>query len=377
MLLIVDDQSNARLALRFIFESRFEIIEAERAPEALSIIRENQGKIVAGIFDLKLAGASGVDLLREARTIDPRLQIIILTGYETVAASKAAMRYGAIDFLTKPPDIPAITDAVQRACQAHQAAKDQLQKEKSIGDIIALVGAGGAERIRIWQEASQTLGILVTLFRFELELIGGPAGGGCASPEQISADLAIARRHAGFIQQCWRWGLVGSDAGRAAEVPSVHELAVQAVGLLKFHPDVIRREIVVTGQPGRANVDSNPMLIVALLLRLLLDGVQRGATKVALAVSERSAQELRQACPPEGIVVDLQPDVIKQNLPLTVLTLVENGPAVSVPRYAAPATACSEQGEPLLWAASKLREFPGLLSVSSGLAGGNEIILAF
>ncbi|MFQ5348987.1 MAG: sigma-54-dependent transcriptional regulator, partial [Thermoanaerobaculia bacterium] len=57
------------------------------------------------LTDLKLPGASGLEVLAASRAADPDLPVVVLTAYGTVRSAVEAMRLGAMDFLEKPVEI--------------------------------------------------------------------------------------------------------------------------------------------------------------------------------------------------------------------------------------------------------------------------------
>ena len=57
------------------------------------------------VVDLRLGGESGLDLLRIITSGAPRCRAVLLTGYGSIATAVRAMKYGAVDYLTKPVDI--------------------------------------------------------------------------------------------------------------------------------------------------------------------------------------------------------------------------------------------------------------------------------
>src|SRR4029077_11376418 len=67
------------------------------------------------LLDLKMPGASGLDLQQSLERMEERLPIIFLTGYGDIPASVRAMKAGAVDFLTKPVRREALLRAVQNA----------------------------------------------------------------------------------------------------------------------------------------------------------------------------------------------------------------------------------------------------------------------
>ena len=69
------------------------------------------------LADLKLPGKSGVDLLKDLKERDPALPVLLLTGHGTIADAVAAMRAGALDFLTKPIEPEVIVERVRKAAE--------------------------------------------------------------------------------------------------------------------------------------------------------------------------------------------------------------------------------------------------------------------
>ncbi len=56
----------------------------------------------AAIVDMNIAGESGIDLIAELREEDPHLRVVLISGYNSVESTVAAMKAGAVDVLCKP-----------------------------------------------------------------------------------------------------------------------------------------------------------------------------------------------------------------------------------------------------------------------------------
>jgi two-component system, response regulator RegA len=67
------------------------------------------------IVDLRLAGMSGLEVVRDLRSESDVTTIIMLTGYGSIATALTATNLGADDFLSKPADADQILDAYQKA----------------------------------------------------------------------------------------------------------------------------------------------------------------------------------------------------------------------------------------------------------------------
>jgi len=100
-LLIVDDERAVREGCRRAGEALgFETLTAEHAEGAYRILETHAVDVV--MLDLRLPGASGIEVLREVKRRRPAAEIIVITSYATVQSAVQAMRYGAYDYVTKP-----------------------------------------------------------------------------------------------------------------------------------------------------------------------------------------------------------------------------------------------------------------------------------
>ena len=57
------------------------------------------------ICDIRMPGMSGIEALAQLKAIDPAIEVIMLTAYETLETAREALRLGACDYLSKPYDV--------------------------------------------------------------------------------------------------------------------------------------------------------------------------------------------------------------------------------------------------------------------------------
>jgi two-component system response regulator HydG len=99
--LIVDDQEMVRGLCQQVIESLgFEPLLAESGDQALEILGSRAVDIV--ITDLKMPGMSGIELLEQIKARNPRVEVVIMTGYASVPSAVQAMKMGASDYIVKP-----------------------------------------------------------------------------------------------------------------------------------------------------------------------------------------------------------------------------------------------------------------------------------
>jgi two-component system response regulator RegA len=100
-ILLVDDDTPLRERLARAFTERgFEVVQATDHGEAIAIARARS--LDRAIVDLRMPGPSGLVVVQELHALQPELQIVVVTGYGSIATAVEAMRLGAHDYLTKP-----------------------------------------------------------------------------------------------------------------------------------------------------------------------------------------------------------------------------------------------------------------------------------
>ncbi|MCI0587303.1 MAG: sigma-54 dependent transcriptional regulator [Planctomycetes bacterium] len=124
--LVVDDEPFVLESLRRLLEA--DGFEASTAPEAGGALERLRGReFDVLVTDLALPGSDGIELMRRARDLVPDLPVIVLTGVGTVASAVAAMKEGALDFLSKPVEPEALLALLRRAVE-HGALVNEVRR---------------------------------------------------------------------------------------------------------------------------------------------------------------------------------------------------------------------------------------------------------
>src|SRR5437764_3904018 len=121
-LLIVDDEEGPRQSLRIVFKDDYTILLAESGSKAIELVRQHP--VDAAVLDIRMSGMSGVELLGKLKEIDPTIEVIMLTAYETIETARQALRLGACDYLTKPFDISTMRAAIASAMDHHLLSEE-------------------------------------------------------------------------------------------------------------------------------------------------------------------------------------------------------------------------------------------------------------
>src|SRR5213593_3892107 len=122
-LLIVDDEEGPRQSLRIVFKDDYNILLAESGNMAIEMAKQHT--VDAAVLDIRMSGMSGVELLGKLKEIDPTIEVIMLTAYETIDTARQALRLGACDYLTKPFDISTMRTAIATAMERHALSEER------------------------------------------------------------------------------------------------------------------------------------------------------------------------------------------------------------------------------------------------------------
>ncbi|HEV3435984.1 MAG TPA: response regulator, partial [Gemmata sp.] len=113
--LIVEDLEDTRESLKELLQVSLglEVDTAEDGAKGLALLREHAYSLV--ITDLRMPKLSGMKLIETVQTEKIPVTVIVTTGHGSIKDAVEAMRMGAFDFLTKPPDPQHLCLLVKRA----------------------------------------------------------------------------------------------------------------------------------------------------------------------------------------------------------------------------------------------------------------------
>lgn len=122
--LVIDDERGPRESLRYLLKNDYTVLCTESVDEGLKLIRGQS--LDAVILDIRMPGRDGIDGLREIRTIDTDLAVIMLTGFAAVGTAQEAIRHEASDYMEKPFDA-----ADMRRAVGHHVEQTRLRRRRS------------------------------------------------------------------------------------------------------------------------------------------------------------------------------------------------------------------------------------------------------
>ncbi len=143
-ILIVDDEDIARLTLAEILRLEgYEIQSVSNGEAAVEALRCEPFDIM--VLDLKMAGMSGIDVLRTVVDKLPDLSVIVLTAYGTIDTAIEAIRYRVHDYLLKPVSPEQILDSIENALKKKQGSLVQPVETLKVSRNKVDVLPGGAQ----------------------------------------------------------------------------------------------------------------------------------------------------------------------------------------------------------------------------------------
>ena len=155
-ILVADDEEKVCWAFeQFLKEEGHTPLIASNAQEALEKMTQEKPDLI--IMDIQMPGQlNGLEALTEMRKLDPEAYIIIMTAHGNMQTAIEAMRSGAYDYITKPPDLDQLSVVIQRALESQKLSRDltllrsevmgKYQKENIVGksqqmqDVYKLIG---------------------------------------------------------------------------------------------------------------------------------------------------------------------------------------------------------------------------------------------
>ncbi|OGL13358.1 MAG: hypothetical protein A3F92_07355 [Candidatus Rokubacteria bacterium RIFCSPLOWO2_12_FULL_71_22] len=150
-ILVVDDEpSILRLLREALTQWGYQVTTASNAREALDALRTEMYD--AAITDIRMPDTSGLDLLKEIKKHDDSIEVVIMTGYPTIASAVEALKEGAYDYLSKPLILDELRHLMARVTERKflkgevQSLRARLGEELTVNELVG--GSTPMERVK-------------------------------------------------------------------------------------------------------------------------------------------------------------------------------------------------------------------------------------
>ena len=150
-ILVIDDEKSIRRSIIGILTmSEYETDEAADGEEGLALLRSRHFDVV--LCDIKMPHRDGIDFLEEASKVKPDVPVIMISGHGSIDTAVEAVKKGAYDYISKPPDLDRMLITIRNAIEKSslitdvkvlrrktQKTDEMIGESKAIQDIKSMI----------------------------------------------------------------------------------------------------------------------------------------------------------------------------------------------------------------------------------------------
>jgi two-component system sensor histidine kinase/response regulator len=315
--LVVDDELGIREGCRRALTPHgFEVEVAENGPMGLRSLREAQFDVL--LLDAMMPGMSGLEVLQQARQLDPELICIIITGYATVELAVQAVREGAHDFVAKPFTSELLFQVIHRELERRQLRRE-AERVQVLEEETRELARAKAELQKLEAVEGRFMLTMVHILRAPVAVLQNSIQlirKGYVSPEDRPALLERAERRAdellATLDDLLLLAYLKEDVGLSkAEKVSIADALEEVLAALQVQAD--QRKVAVSVElADHPFVSANPDHLKALWMHLLSNAIRYtpagGQATVSLQVDRERGQVI-------GVVSDTGIGVAVEDIP--------------------------------------------------------------
>jgi len=322
-----------------VFKDDYEVVLADGGERALELARQH--RVDAAVLDIRMVGMSGVELLGKLKELDPTIEVIMLTAYETIETARQALRLGACDYLTKPFDLATIRAAVANAMERHalsveirannarlQELQQELRDQQTEEEIIKTKG-------EIYASIIHDINGPLTVISGFIEIINQHINGArrlegeslelvkdrlLRITRQVNSCIDISQRYLSFLR---RQSSERVPVGTRQVLSDMEEL-------LKVHPSSQRNELHVHLTEPDVVAQINGTDLIQLLLNLTINALQATPERHRVDVTAQRLDrplDLTQF-PDRADACFLDRETFDNRAPLLAVSVGDNGPGI-------------------------------------------------
>ncbi len=340
-LLVVDDEDGVRQSMQLIFKDDYNVFLAPDGPTAIELARTEN--VDVAVLDIRMANMSGIEVLERLKILDPTIEVVMMTGYETPDTIRAALRLRACDYINKPFNLSTMRAAVASALERRTLASEltnnsekleelqsDLQQQKMEGEIVRNRGEIYASIIH---DINSPLTIISGLLQFINERIGNETALAGEDLElmkdrlkritrQVTNCIEISRRYLGLLREPKQ-----SENLRVW----VNQILSDLGELVRAHPQAPNHQFLIHPLPEDMAVAMHGTDLIQILLNLTLNAFQCSSQhhRVELAAQHLPTpldlQHFQDG--PEDMFLNRQS--FRNEAPLVGLSVQDDGPGIA------------------------------------------------
>ena len=339
-LLIVDDEEGPRQSLRIVFKDDYNILLADNGSKAVELLKQHS--VDAAVLDIRMSGMSGVELLGKIKEIDPAVEIIMLTAYETIETARQALRLGACDYLTKPFDISTMRAAIANAMERHTLSEEirannhklselqeELHNQKLQEEIVRKKGEIYASVIHDINGPLTIISGFIEIINQHISSATTLEGGGLdlvkdrlsRITRQVNNCIEISQRYLSFLRN------------RPTERAPIgtNQILSDLDELLKVHPSAQKNELLIRPLAEDVVAEINGTDLIQILLNLTINALQCSSDAHRVEIYGRClTQPIDVAQFPDGPETQfINREGLHNLAPLLAVSVQDNGPGIA------------------------------------------------
>ena len=130
-ILLIDDEASIRRTLKEILEfEKYQVLEAPDGFSAIDIFKKSAIDIV--LLDIKMPKMDGLEVLDFLQEINPEIPVIMISGHGNIDTAVEAVKKGAFDYISKPPDLNRLLITLRNAQERHSLVVETKSLKRKI-----------------------------------------------------------------------------------------------------------------------------------------------------------------------------------------------------------------------------------------------------
>lgn len=144
ILIIEDEAAIRRVLVKILTEEskNYQVTEAADGLQGIELIKDQDFDLV--LCDIKMPKMDGVEVLEAVKKIKPEVPMVMISGHGDLETAVQTMRMGAYDYISKPPDLNRLLNAVRNALDRKELVVENKKLKKKVNKNFEMIGESDA-----------------------------------------------------------------------------------------------------------------------------------------------------------------------------------------------------------------------------------------
>jgi signal transduction histidine kinase len=337
--LIVDDEDGPRQSVRFILKDDYDVLTAQDGAEAIEIAQKQ--RVDVAVLDIRMSGMSGIEVLERLKYINPAIEVVMMTAFETTDTMRQALRLRACDYINKPFDLATMRSAVAKAMQRHVLENEIHDNAEQLQELLTelqnqrieeqIANTRGEIYASILHDINGPLTVISGFVQLMNQRFNNATRLGVEDLEfikdrlkiitrQITNCIEISRRYLGFLRK------------QSDDIPrvGVNQLLADLHHLINVHPSTQHNTFAIQPFAEDIGVQINGTDLIQVLLNLTVNAFQCSPQSHHVNISGTTIHEPLDLTTikdgPESRFLNVES--FANSAPLLEISVRDNGPGI-------------------------------------------------